>query len=181
MSSDPLEPTQDALFSAPDGPARATAWRAVVGAWLTRDPGCGTRSPASWLSSAPPGSSAQPEIHGDGQTVGSLRAADGGSSHDYIANTTVRRLTPLECERLQGYPDGWTLTSDGKQQTDSARYKQLGNSIAVPVFEWVAHRLVAVASVCSTCRGAGMVEADTFRIAADPLRCPTCHGTGVAA
>lgn len=63
---------------------------------------------------------------------------------------TVRRLTPRlrECERLQGYPDGWTLTSNGKAQADSARYKQLGNSIAVPVFTWVAKRLAAVASSC---------------------------------
>jgi DNA (cytosine-5)-methyltransferase 1 len=53
--------------------------------------------------------------------------------------TVVRRLTELECERLQGFPDGWT---DG--QSGSARYRQLGNSIAVPAFEWVAHRLVAV-------------------------------------
>lgn len=87
---------------------------------------------------------ALPEVHGDGQTVGSLRAASGGSSRDYIAGTTVRRLTPLEAERLQGYPDGWTLTSNGKPQSDAARYKQLGNSIAVPVFAWAAKRLVAV-------------------------------------
>lgn len=91
---------------------------------------------------------ALPEVHGDGQTVGSLRAASGGSSRDYIAGTTVRRLTPLEAERLQGYPDGWTLTSNGKPQADGARYKQLGNSIAVPVFVWVAKRLAAVASAC---------------------------------
>ena len=91
---------------------------------------------------------ALPEVHGDGQTVGSLRAASGGSSRDYIAGTTVRRLTPLEAERLQGLPDGWTLTSNGKPQADSARYKQLGNSIAVPVFVWVAKRLAAVASSC---------------------------------
>lgn len=57
---------------------------------------------------------------------------------------TVRRLTPLEDERLQGYPDHWTALSDGKPQSDSQRYKQLGNSIAIPVFEWVARRLVAV-------------------------------------
>lgn len=55
----------------------------------------------------------------------------------------VRRLTPVECERLQGYPDGWTLTSNGRKQADSARYRQLGNSIAVPVFAWVTARLVA--------------------------------------
>lgn len=58
--------------------------------------------------------------------------------------TAVRRLTPLECERLQGMPDGWTAVSDGRPQSDSARYRQLGNSVAVPVFEWVARRLLVV-------------------------------------
>lgn len=53
--------------------------------------------------------------------------------------TTVRRLTPIECERLQGFPDAWT-----EGQADSHRYKQMGNGVAVPVFEWVAHRLAAV-------------------------------------
>ena len=51
----------------------------------------------------------------------------------------VRRLTPLECERLQGFPDGWT---DG--QSDSARYKQLGNAVAVPVVEWIMRRIAEV-------------------------------------
>jgi DNA (cytosine-5)-methyltransferase 1 len=51
----------------------------------------------------------------------------------------VRRLTPLELERLQGFPDGWT-----EGQADTQRSKQLGNSVAVPVFEWVGRRLVAV-------------------------------------
>jgi DNA (cytosine-5)-methyltransferase 1 len=55
------------------------------------------------------------------------------------ADTEVRRLTPLECERLQGAPDEWT-----EGQADSPRYKQLGNSVAVPVFEWVGRRIVAV-------------------------------------
>jgi DNA (cytosine-5)-methyltransferase 1 len=49
----------------------------------------------------------------------------------------VRRLTPLECERLQGFPDGWT-----EGQTDGHRYKQLGNAVAVPVVSWVISRLV---------------------------------------
>lgn len=63
---------------------------------------------------------------------------------------TVRRLTPLECERLQGFPDGWTdigdwVDSKGKKQktTDSARYKALGNSIALPPWKWVLKRLCA--------------------------------------
>jgi len=44
----------------------------------------------------------------------------------------VRRLTPKECERLQGFPDGWTVS-----QSDSARYKQMGNAVAVPVVDWL--------------------------------------------
>jgi DNA (cytosine-5)-methyltransferase 1 len=66
--------------------------------------------------------------------------------------STVRRLTPMECERLQGFPDGWTAERyDYKKETvtpqaDSARYKQMGNAVAVPVFEWVIARLVAVAN-----------------------------------
>ena len=52
------------------------------------------------------------------------------------ATSTVRRLTPTECERLQGFPDGWT---DG--QADSHRYKQMGNAVAVPVVEWIINRL----------------------------------------
>jgi DNA (cytosine-5)-methyltransferase 1 len=50
----------------------------------------------------------------------------------------VRRLTPMECERLQGFPDDWT---DG--QADSNRYKQMGNAVAVPVVEWIISRMVA--------------------------------------
>lgn len=62
----------------------------------------------------------------------------------------VRRLTPLECERLQGFPDGWTDIGDwtdtkGKKRktTDSARYKALGNSIALPFWAWMARRICA--------------------------------------
>lgn len=63
----------------------------------------------------------------------------------------VRRLTPLECERLQGFPDGWTdigAWTDGngklhKESSDSARYKALGNSIALPPWKWVLKRLCA--------------------------------------
>jgi DNA (cytosine-5)-methyltransferase 1 len=61
----------------------------------------------------------------------------------------VRRLTPLECERLQGFPDNWTAQRyDFKKrslvaQADSARIQQMGNAVAVPVVEWIAKRLVA--------------------------------------
>jgi len=62
--------------------------------------------------------------------------------------TTVRRLTPMECERLQGFPDGWSAQRiDHKKgivvdQADSSRYKQMGNAVAVPVVEWILNRLV---------------------------------------
>jgi DNA (cytosine-5)-methyltransferase 1 len=55
------------------------------------------------------------------------------------SSSMVRRLTPLECERLQGFPDGWT-----EGQTDGHRYKQLGNAVAVPVVSWIIARLVKV-------------------------------------
>lgn len=58
--------------------------------------------------------------------------------------TIVRRLTPMECERLQGFPDGWSETSNGKPQADSARYRQMGNSVAVPCLEWIVGRIVAL-------------------------------------
>lgn len=54
-------------------------------------------------------------------------------------DASVRRLTPTECERLQGFPDGWT-----SGQSDSVRYRQLGNAVCVPVAEWLARRLAAV-------------------------------------
>lgn len=54
----------------------------------------------------------------------------------------IRRLTPLECERLQGFPDGWT---DLPGASDSARYKALGNSVAIPCVEYIMRRIVLYA------------------------------------
>lgn len=65
-----------------------------------------------------------------------------------MQNTVVRRLTPMECERLQGFPDGWTdigewTDSKGKRHkpSDSPRYKALGNSIALPFWDWMLRRM----------------------------------------
>lgn len=67
-----------------------------------------------------------------------------------VQNMIVRRLTPMECERLQGYPDGWTdigewMDSKGKRRkdADSPRYKALGNSIALPFWDFLAKRISA--------------------------------------
>lgn len=60
-------------------------------------------------------------------------------SGERIVRYIVRRLTPIECERLQGFPDGWT---DIRENTsDGPRYKALGNSMAVPVMRWIGERI----------------------------------------
>jgi DNA (cytosine-5)-methyltransferase 1 len=77
--------------------------------------------------------------HAVSQTNQTLRT---GSDLDkmgtiFEAPSVVRRLTPVECERLQGFPDDWT-----SGQADSNRYKQMGNAVAVPVVEWIISRMV---------------------------------------
>jgi DNA (cytosine-5)-methyltransferase 1 len=77
--------------------------------------------------------------------VASLRAASGGSSRSYVADMAVRRLTPRECERLQGFPDDYTLVPFRKKlAADWPRYKALGNSKAVPVVRWIGERIQKV-------------------------------------
>lgn len=84
---------------------------------------------------------------------GSLQS---NSAHSLNGNNVVRvkyivrRLTPLECERLQGFPDGWTdigeyIDTKGKKgkTSDAARYKALGNSIALPSWKFILKRLCA--------------------------------------
>ena len=63
------------------------------------------------------------------------------SAWDADCRNLIRRLTPLECERLQGYPDGWT---DVPSASDSARYKALGNSVAIPCVEHLMQRVAMV-------------------------------------
>ena len=75
-----------------------------------------------------------------------LRAASGGSSRSYVAQPwAVRRLTPRECERLQGFPDDFLLIPFRHGlAADGPRYKALGNSMAVNVMEWIGWRIDAV-------------------------------------
>lgn len=93
---------------------------------------------------------------GNGQTNQSIddKAGTLNCMHDQQAvmvSSIVRRLTPPECERLQGYPDGWTdigewTDSKGKRHkaADSPRYKALGNSIALPFWFWLLRRIAAM-------------------------------------
>jgi DNA (cytosine-5)-methyltransferase 1 len=74
----------------------------------------------------------------------------GGNQHGVLTPMAVRRLTPVECERLQGFPDNWSRISwKGKPETecpDGPRYKACGNSMAVPVMRWIGERIAAVDS-----------------------------------
>lgn len=89
-----------------------------------------------------------------GEVASSCKQRDFKDSTDLaITNMVVRRLTPLECERLQGFPDGWTDIGDWvktdkrgreikvKGNADSPRYKALGNSIALPFWDWMPRRM----------------------------------------
>lgn len=84
----------------------------------------------------------------------SVRASAGGSSRSYVANGGVRRLTPRECERLQGFPDDWT-----EGHADAARYRMMGNAVAVPCAQWIGKRLVRVHQ-----RYAALFEAERRRV-----------------
>ena len=84
------------------------------------------------------------------ETVGTLVRSDHkGISNQYVNDdkcivggiNLIRRLTPLECERLQGFPDGWTNIPGA---SDSARYKALGNSVAIPCVEYVMRGIAIV-------------------------------------
>jgi DNA (cytosine-5)-methyltransferase 1 len=105
----------------------------------------------------------------ENETNGSLQS---NSAHSLNGNNVVRvkyivrRLTPLECERLQGFPDGHTdigeyIDTKGKKckTSDASRYKALGNSIALPSWKWILKRLCATyerdATMCSLFSGIG--------------------------
>ena len=81
----------------------------------------------------------------NGDLCGTLQKGTSGSSlnsiHPIRNGLLIRRLTPLECGRLQGFPDGWT---DIPGASDSARYKALGNSVAIPCVEFIMSRIAAV-------------------------------------
>ena len=85
------------------------------------------------------------DVRLQGGVINTLQArmGTGGNNMPMVARESqVRRLTPVECERLQGFPDDWTAG-----QSDSARYKQMGNAVAVPVVEWLIQNIVDVANV----------------------------------
>lgn len=106
------------------------------------------------------------EVGGGCDATQTLQAkSTGGYSLNYMPGVTngyvVRRLTPLECERLQGMPDGHTLVpyrgKPAEECPDGPRYKAVGNSMAVPVMRWIGERMQQVDEIMGedewlTCR-----------------------------
>ena len=85
---------------------------------------------------------------GDGDVVGAIPASQSGKQVQGVTDGyAVRRLTPRECERLQGFPDDWTKVpyrgKPAEECPDTPRYKALGNSMAVPVMRWIGERIEA--------------------------------------
>ena len=83
-----------------------------------------------------------------GDKVDALTTGTDPNSHVLGSMSAVRRLTPRECERLQGFPDDYTLVPHrNKPASDGPRYKALGNSMAVPVMRWIGERIQMVETI----------------------------------
>lgn len=123
-----FHPTQDPIHSS-DGTIHAM--------------GCGSKGGCATQAVAVQASQSGVRLN---ETVGTLDSNYGSRRHNGVMTPTmqVRRLTPVECERLQGFPDDYTLiTHRGKPAADGPRYKALGNSMAVPVMNWIGRSLTA--------------------------------------
>lgn len=109
-------------------------------------PALGAKNPTA-VAFALRGRDGGAQVEVSGEKTGPLRAANGGSSRDYVAHSAVRRLTPRECERLQGFPDDYTAIpwrgKPAESCPDGPRYKALGNSMAAPVMRWIGARIAA--------------------------------------
>lgn len=86
---------------------------------------------------------------GDGDVVGAIPASQSGKQVQGVTDGyAVRRLMPVECERLQGFPDDWTLVpyrgKPAEECPDTPRYRAIGNSMAVPVMRWIGKRIQEV-------------------------------------
>ena len=103
--------------------------------------------PPAIVGAFKPGQSAKAHSIGyENEMAPTLEAGSGGNNKPAVHHgMAVRRLTPVECERLQGFPDNYTdIQPKGKATPDGPRYKALGNSMAVPVMAWIGKRIQEV-------------------------------------
>ena len=123
----------------------------IPGNWIGRKPENGGNATepmydiAPCLTKADQHGVAQP-IPLDMMNIRGRPSDDGtGTGPTVMQSMAVRRLTPVECERLQGFPDNYTdIKSKNKPTPDGPRYKALGNSMAVPVMAWIGQRIQEV-------------------------------------
>jgi len=132
-----------------DGTASTASATEVAGSLRTRVPGSIENSSTTTVlqerSIAWSG-----ELTASTDIAGTLqRGGEGGRAAGVMTSRmAVRRLTPRECERLQGFPDDYTLVEyRGRLAADGPRYKALGNSMAVPVMRWIGQRIAAVDAI----------------------------------
>lgn len=135
-----------------DGTASAASSTETAGSLQTRAPGSIENSSTTAVlqeqSVAWPG-----ELTASTDVAGTLQRGVDGVMTPQMA---VRRLTPRECERLQGFPDDYTLVEyRGRMAADGPRYKALGNSMAVPVMHWIGKRIAAVDAILRDRHGNG--------------------------
>ena len=97
----------------------------------------------AWSSSGRDGYREERIKEGEANTLNTGEGCRTQSSANYVTNNQrIRRLTPVECERLQGFPDNWTKYGvDGKEISDTQRYKMCGNAVTVDVIEYIAKNL----------------------------------------
>jgi DNA (cytosine-5)-methyltransferase 1 len=128
-----------------DGTTTIASSTDVAGSLRTRAPGSIENSSTTAVLQEQ--SVASPLTASYGKQVDSSDASS-GSPNLLHAPMAVRRLTPRECERLQGFPDDYTLVEyRGKLAADGPRYRSLGNSMAVPVMRWIGERIAAVDAI----------------------------------
>jgi DNA (cytosine-5)-methyltransferase 1 len=132
-----------------DGTASAASSTEVAGSLRTRAPGSMENSSTTAVLQEQ-SISWSGELTASTDMAGTLQRGGEGGRVDGVMTPqmAVRRLTPRECERLQGFPDDYTLVEyRGKLATDGPRYKALGNSMAVPVMRWIGQRIAQVDAI----------------------------------
>ncbi|WP_420237202.1 DNA (cytosine-5-)-methyltransferase [Telmatobacter bradus] len=128
-----------------DGTATIASSTDIAGSLRTRAPGSIENSSTTAVLQEQSAASPLPPSYGEQADSSNVSS---GSPNLIHAPMAVRRLTPRECERLQGFPCDYTLVEyRGKLAADGPRYRSLGNSMAVPVMRWIGERIAAVDAI----------------------------------
>ena len=153
-------PTVAFTLHGSDGTVSAASSTDVAGSLRTRAPGSIENSSTTAVLQEQPVAWSG-ELTASTDMAGTLQRGGEGGRIDGVMTPqmAVRRLTPRECERLQGFPDDYTLVEyRGKPAADGPRYKALGNSMAVPVMRWIGERIAAVDAILRNGSGTGSVS-----------------------